>query len=145
MWKKKTTTTKQRNDQANNNHHIQWVCQWAIVYSCLSTIIARPQETFAPCKGIWIPKSGKNLACGIRNLRIWNPESKFHWQRIQNPVLLAGIITFTFQIHFTFSWLLEPIRIYLGSFHGYFWQSHLEKNSRTRNFVSPWQQPFAHG
>ena len=33
---------------------------------------------FAPCKGIWIPKSGKFFACGIRNVAnfcLWNPES----------------------------------------------------------------------
>ena len=44
------------------------------------------------CKGIRIPESGKfvfvesgireNFACGIRNPRIWNPESA---QRIRNP------------------------------------------------------------
>ena len=33
---------------------------------------------FAPFKRIWIPKSGKFVACGIRNLGnfcLWNPES----------------------------------------------------------------------
>ena len=64
---------------------------------------------FAPCKGIWIPESRNlllleswirgNFAYGIRNSGLWNPEyssrfrnhtndwnpeSKFHWQRLES-------------------------------------------------------------
>ena len=49
----------------------------------------------ADIKVIQIPETGeskildvgiRNLAQGIRNpTNDWNPESKFHWQRIRNP------------------------------------------------------------
>ena len=42
---------------------------------------------------LWNPDSRKFFARGIQNLGLWNPEyisrnpeSKFHWQRIRNPV-----------------------------------------------------------
>ena len=64
----------------------------------LSLKIARPQETFAPCKGIWIPKSRKILLVdsGISEFGIRNPSSIDKESRIQRLELLVGIITFTF-------------------------------------------------
>ena len=54
---------------------------------------------FAPFKGIWIPKSGKFVACGIRNqgnFCLWNPgswalESGIQLKKSRIPLTMIGI------------------------------------------------------
>ena len=84
----------------------QWGSQSINFTSCQSDIICSLigvfrnaehwfPEAVCPCKEIRIPESGKFLLVGepgiqpmqgIRNpTNDWNSESKFHWQKINNP------------------------------------------------------------
>ena len=98
-WKEKK---KRKNKQTTTTTPLSIACEPAL----------RPHHT--PCKEIWIPESGnfllvefgilglgiRNTAQGIRNpTNDCNPESKFHWQRLESTIWNPESSTAMLNIH----------------------------------------------